>query len=124
MEDTVPKPDTDFNPREDIIVRLIVDCTRPGSQVVIEEPAPAGCRITELAGDQFENWTNWWDYTDVRDDKLVFFIQNLARGEHEIDYHLEAQTPGRYDVAPTTVSSMVDPSLYATGNASRIWIDE
>jgi uncharacterized protein YfaS (alpha-2-macroglobulin family) len=124
MEDTVPKPDTEFNPRENIVVRLIIDCTRPGSRLIVDEPVPAGCRITELSGDQYADWSNWWDYTDVRDDRVVFYIQDLPRGRHEIDYHLQAQTPGRYDVMPTTITSMSDPSLYTQGEPGRIAIDE
>ena len=124
MEDTVPKPDTDFNPNENMVVRLIIDCRKPGSQIVIDEPVPAGCRITEQSSDAFSDWSNWWDYTDVRDDRVYFFISNLARGEHEIDYHLQAQTPGRYDVMPTTITSTADSSVYAQGMAARIQIDE
>jgi alpha-2-macroglobulin len=123
MEDTVPKPDASFNVGEDIVVRLIIDCMRPGSRIVVNEPAPAGCSITDLEGDAVDDWSNWWDYTDVRDDRLVFYISDLPRGRHEIDYHLHAQTPGRYDAMPTMITSVLDPTLNATGVASRIRID-
>jgi hypothetical protein len=123
MEDTTPTPDTHYNVGEDIAVRLIVDCTRPGSRLAVSEPIPAGCTITDVSGDEDEDWNNWWDYTDVRDDRVVFYIADLPRGRHEIDYHLHAQTPGRYDAMPTTVTSMIDPTLQATGEENRITID-
>jgi uncharacterized protein YfaS (alpha-2-macroglobulin family) len=123
-EDTVPAPDTHLSAGESILVRLIVQCTRPSSRVVIEEPVPAGCRIAETAGDGPDDWDNWWDYTDVRDDRIVFFIRDLTRGEHEIDYHLQAQTPGTFDVMPTLLTSTVDPNLNTLGaHADQIRID-
>lgn len=123
-EDTVPAPDTTLNAGESILVRLIIQCTRPASRVVIQEPVPAGCRIAEVSGDNAAEWEHWWNFTDVRDDRLVFFVSDLTRGEHEIDYHLQAQTAGAYDVMPTLLTSMVDPTLYALGaHADRIQID-
>nr|MDQ2687755.1 hypothetical protein [Armatimonadota bacterium] len=123
-EDTVPAPDTHLNAGESVLVRLIIQCTRPSSRVVIQEPIPAGCRIAEVSGDNAAEWDHWWNYTDVRDDRLVFFISDLTRGEHEIDYHLQAQTAGAYDVMPTLLTSIVDPTLYALGrHTDRIQID-
>lgn len=123
-EDTVPTPDTHLNAGEGVLVRLIIQCTRPASRVVISEPVPAGCRIAEVSGDSVQNWDHWWDYTDVRDDHVNFFISDLTRGEHEIDYHLQAQTAGAYDVMPPLLTSTVDPTLYALGyHADHIQVD-
>ena len=123
-EDTVPAPDTHLNAGESVLVRLIIDCVRPGSRVVVEEPVPAGCRVAEVSGEDAGTWDNWWDYTDVRDDRIVFFVHDMTRGEHEIDYHLQAQTPGAYDVMPTLLTSTADPTLYALGgHADKIQID-
>jgi uncharacterized protein YfaS (alpha-2-macroglobulin family) len=121
-EDTVPAPDTSYQAGDSILVRLIIDCTRPSSRVVIEEPVPAGCRIMEANGDQYEDWDNWWDYTDVRDDKILFFVKDMTTGEHEIDYHLQAQTAGSYDVMPPMLTSMVDPTLQALGKPGHIGV--
>jgi uncharacterized protein YfaS (alpha-2-macroglobulin family) len=123
FEDTVPTPDTHLNTRDNVLVRLIIECKRASSRVAISEPVPAGCRIAEASGDEVDNWSNWWDYTDVRDDRVVFFISDLTPGEHEIDYHLTAQTPGVYDVMPTLLTSTVDPTLYAVGKSNRITVD-
>jgi uncharacterized protein YfaS (alpha-2-macroglobulin family) len=122
-EDTVPKPDWQFDQDDSILVRLIIDSTRPGSKIVVNEPVPAGCRIAETSGEYDENWDNWWDYTDVRDSGIVFFVNDLSTGRHEIDYHLIAQRLGEYDVMPTSITSMVDPTLQATGTASKVEID-
>ncbi|MGO8671479.1 MAG: MG2 domain-containing protein [Capsulimonadaceae bacterium] len=121
-EDTVPTSDQSFRRADDVIVRLIIDAVRPGSHIIVEEPVPAGCTISEVSGDETDDWTNWWDYTDVRDDRVVFFIGDLTRGRHEIDYHLRAAAPGTYDVMPTALSSAFDTSLHALGPANRISI--
>jgi alpha-2-macroglobulin len=122
-EDTVPTPDWDFNTGDSILVRLIIDSTRPCSRAVIEEPVPAGCKIAETSGEFDENWDNWWDYTDVRDSDIVFFVSDLTTGRHEIDYHLVANREGSYDVMPTYLTSMSDPSVQASGMASKVDVD-
>ena len=122
-EDTVPKPDWDFENGDSILVRLIIDSARPASRIVVDEPVPPGCRIGEVSGEYEENWNNWWDYTDVRDNDIVFFIDDLTAGSNEIDYHLVANRAGEYDVMPTSLSSMVDPTVSAEGSASKVVVD-
>ncbi len=122
-EDTVPTPDTHLNAGEGVLVRLIINATRPASRVVVEEPLPAGFRVAEASGDDTADWSNWWDYTDVRDDKVVFFISDLTPGQHEIDYHLQAATPGDYDVMPPQMGSAVDPALSVLGKTAHLTVD-
>ncbi|MEO7719669.1 MAG: MG2 domain-containing protein, partial [Capsulimonas sp.] len=123
-EDTVPARETNYRREDTMLVRLIIDSTRAGSHLIVEEPIPAGCTISEVSGDQAESWDNWWDYTDVRDNRIVFFIGDLPRGRHEIDYRLRASSPGRYDVMPTSITGTFDPTLRALGNSSRIEVGE
>ena len=122
-EDTVPAPDTRLNAGEGVLVRLIINATRPAARVIIEEPLPAGFRVAEVSGEDTADWSNWWDYTDVRDDRVVFFISDLTPGQHEIDYHLQATTPGTYDVMPTQMGSVVDPSLAVLGRPAHMTVD-
>jgi len=122
-EDTVPTPDMRLNAGEGVLVRLIINATRPAARVVIEEPLPAGCRVAEASGEDTADWSNWWDYTDVRDDKVVFFISDLTPGQHEIDYHLQAVMPGAYDVMPPQMGSVVDPSLAVLGRSAHLTVD-
>ena len=122
-EDTVPTPDTHLNAGEGLLVRLIINAAHPASRVVIEEPLPAGFRVAEASGEDTADWSNWWDYTDVRDDKVVFFVSDLTPGQHEIDYHLQAATPGEYDVMPPQMGSTVDPALSVLGKTAHLTID-
>jgi uncharacterized protein YfaS (alpha-2-macroglobulin family) len=122
-EDSVPAPDWQFNNGDSILVRLIIDSVRAGSRIVIDEPVPPGFRIAETSGEFVDNWDNWWDYTDVRDSDIVFFVNDMTKGRHEIDYHLVAARQGEYDVMPTSITSMVDPTLQAVGTASKVEID-
>lgn len=103
-EDSVPARESHFNSGENIVVRLIIDCTRPGSHLIVEEPIPPGCEITETPAEFLNDWDHWWDYTDVPDGRIVFFISDLSRGRSEIDYHLQARIPGSYDVLPTLIT--------------------
>jgi len=121
-EDTVPTRSKDYQVNDDVIVRLIIDATHAASHLIVEEPVPAGCTIGEVSSDAEESWDSWWDFTDVRDDKIVFFIGDLTRGRHEIDYHLHASSPGTYDVMPTSITGTFDPTLHVNGRPNRVTV--
>ncbi|HET6387392.1 MAG TPA: MG2 domain-containing protein, partial [Armatimonadota bacterium] len=123
-EDSTPARGTRFDPGDDILVRLIIDGVHPASHVMVEEPVPAGCVVSDVSGDDADEWNNWWDYTDVRENRVVFFIGDLTRGEHEIDYHLQARTTGVYDVMPGQLTGVFDPTLHALGPPNRIIVEK
>jgi uncharacterized protein YfaS (alpha-2-macroglobulin family) len=123
-EDSTPTPDTDYRTDEVAMVRLIIYCRRPAAHVIISDPAPAGFTISDVSTEDAEDWDNWWDETDVRDDRVVFFATNMTRGEHEIDYHLHAQYPGAFDVMGTSLSGAFDPTVSAHGSAAHLTISE
>lgn len=88
-------------------VRLTIDAKRDLSYVLVEDRFPAGCEVTERgAVEDTEDWSYWWSSIDVRDDRVAFFVRNLTRGHHVIEYNLRAQTPGTYRALPASVQGM------------------
>jgi uncharacterized protein YfaS (alpha-2-macroglobulin family) len=114
-------PATRFNQGDRLIVRLTITVPRDMSYVLIEDPYPSGCEVTERGmSDEVVEWSYWWSAIDVRDDKVAFFARNLTQGEHVIEYNLRAQTPGASHTLPTMLQAMYEPSLRAYSAEARV----
>lgn len=59
------------------------------------------------------------DYTDVREDRVVFFLSISPEG-NEIIYRIKAVSTGTFITPPIFAESMYDPSVMAQGVASTI----
>ena len=106
-----------------IRVRLTIDAPRDMAYVLIEDPFPSGCEVSER-GDASEvvDWGYWWQGVDVRDDHIAFFAKTITKGRHVIEYNLRAQTPGSYHTLPTLVQGMYTPDTRAETAETRVEI--
>lgn len=110
-----------FNQGDRLIVRLTIKVPQDVSYVLIEDPFPSACEVTERGmSEDVVEWSYWWSAIDVRDDRVAFFARNLSKGEHVIEYNLRAQTPGASHTLPTMLQAMYEPSLRAYSPESRI----
>ncbi len=75
---------------ERIRVRLTITTSRELAYVLLEDPFPAGFEVTERGSADIEEWRYWWAGTDVRDDRVAFFVRSLPAGKHVIEYNLRA----------------------------------
>jgi alpha-2-macroglobulin len=57
-------------------------------------------------------------YVELRDNRVVFFVRQLARGRHSVAYRLRAEIPGAYRALPATIAAMYAPEL--RGNSDEI----
>jgi uncharacterized protein YfaS (alpha-2-macroglobulin family) len=109
--------------RGEVVLRV----DEPASYLVVEEPLPAGCEVTERGDLDKWDWEEagyWWTQRDVRDEKIAFFIDRLDPGTHTLFYTLRAELPGSYRVLPTRVEGMYEPELHSTGGESVMEIRE
>ncbi|MGQ0568242.1 MAG: hypothetical protein ACT4P5_01735, partial [Armatimonadota bacterium] len=90
--------------------------------VMLEDPFPAGFEVTERGSAEIDEWTYWWASTDVRDDRIAFFVRSLPAGTHVIEYNLRAQTPGLYYGLPATIQGMYSPQVRAESSGARVTI--
>lgn len=91
--------------------------------IMIEDPIPSGCRITEREYvDDGEEWTAWWTQTIVRDDKAAFFMRRLKRGTQRLTYTMRAEQIGLGHALPTTISNMYDPTVSASGGETILTV--
>jgi len=108
-------------------VELTINSTIDREFVMIEDPIPSGCRITEREYvDEWsdEHWANWWSQTIVRDDKAAFFMRDLPKGKQVLTYTMRAEQIGVGHALPTTISNMYDPLQTASGGESLLRIGE
>ncbi|MDI6771921.1 MAG: MG2 domain-containing protein [bacterium] len=107
-----------------VLVRLTITTPRDLAYVVIEDPFPAGFEVTERGSAEvaIDDWRWWWDYTDVRDDRIAIFARRIPAGEHVIEYNMRAQTPGTYNAMPTLLEGMYTPRMRAESTGTRVII--
>ena len=109
----------------DIDVQVDIDADAEYRYVVIEDPIPAGCEVQSSEDDlgrfgyYSAGWTgNCYARQEVRDDRVVFLFDRLARGGSRIHYRLHAETPGLYSVLPSTAFLAYTPEV--RGNSGLV----
>jgi uncharacterized protein YfaS (alpha-2-macroglobulin family) len=106
MTFTEAKSTTDLPSGEPILVRLIVNSPREQQYMVVEDPIPAGCEVSDR-GD-LEPWEWSWWYSDMEVDEKVAFARRARRPLHH-RAHLRPQIPAIPRLADQGV--LHDPSL-------------
>lgn len=104
------------------MVRLTITAPRDLAYILIEDPFPSGFEVTERGSAEMDEWSYWWASTDVRDDRIAFFIRSLERGTHVIEYNLRAQTPGTFNALPAALQGMYTPQTRGESAGSKVVI--
>lgn len=105
-----------------VLVRLTVNSTALISHVMLEDYIPAGCEIVTRGNVEPYYWQNWWVGEDVRDDRIAFYLNEVGRGRHVVEYQMRAGFAGSYCALPAQVFSMYDPNVRATTAASEFTV--
>jgi uncharacterized protein YfaS (alpha-2-macroglobulin family) len=63
-------------------------------------------------------------YMELRDEKVAFFVRNLARGKHSIAYRIRAEIPGTFSALPTRAYAMYAPELKGNSDEIRIRVED
>lgn len=93
--------------------------------VMIEDYLPAGLegvdfnlKTTEqglLEEDicEFDDCYNWYfNHSEIRDDKVMFFADFLPKGVYELDYYLRATSVGKFADLPTLAQEIYFPEVF------------
>ncbi len=117
------KPVTEFKNGDVIRVELTIHSDVPRDFVLVEEPTPSSCRVTERTElGEYEEKGWWWSRTLILDDHLAFFARNLPKGESKIVYHMRAEAAGRATALPARAANMYDPGRWASTAETRVEI--
>ena len=97
-------------------VELEIDSKNDYEYLIFEDPKAAGFEPVSLRSGYVPN--SMGAYMELRDEKVAFFVRNLARGKHSISYRMRAEIPGQFSALPTRAYAMYAPEL--KGNSDEI----
>jgi uncharacterized protein YfaS (alpha-2-macroglobulin family) len=104
-----------------IRVELTIQSNKARSFILVEDPTPSNCRVTEREDlDEGEEWSFWWDRLVIRDDKVGFFVHNLPAGKQVMAYTMRAEGLGLAHALPCSVSNMYDQTQTASSAESLL----
>jgi hypothetical protein len=98
-----------------IQVELKVKSDNDYTYLMFEDMKPAGCEPTEVRSGG-KGQEGFYSYRELRDEKVVFFVNALQQGEHLLRYRLRAEIPGLFHALPTKLSAMYVPELRANSD--------
>ncbi|MCE5325472.1 MAG: alpha-2-macroglobulin, partial [Planctomycetaceae bacterium] len=86
--------------------------------IVFEDMKPAGFEPVEVRSGYTQSGLG--AYMELRDERVVFFVRALARGNHSISYRMRAEIPGKFSALPTKASAMYAPELKANSDEIKL----
>jgi uncharacterized protein YfaS (alpha-2-macroglobulin family) len=102
-------------------VVLTITAANDCEYLAFEEYKPAGFEAVQLQSGGL--WIDGhWVNVELRDDKVVFFVPYLHRGERVLRYRLRAESPGVFRALPASGFAMYAPKLRATSSEAALHI--
>ncbi|MCC6650322.1 MAG: hypothetical protein IT348_04145, partial [Candidatus Eisenbacteria bacterium] len=105
---------------ETILVRLTLSAGGTLDRLLIEDPRPAGFEIDQVLPPGVDR--PWSLSAEARDDRAVFFVEEIESGDTVIEYLLRPEVPGAWTALPASAGSMYDPDLLVRSGESRLRI--
>ncbi len=81
-------------------------------------PRPQNSSNTDYTG------RSRWVHQELRDRKVVFFIDKLPQGFWEIRYTLRAEVPGKFHALPVMAHAMYIPEIRTNGSEIRVTVKD
>jgi uncharacterized protein YfaS (alpha-2-macroglobulin family) len=101
-------------------VELTVSSSGDFEYLAFEDPKPAGCEPTRLRSGYGRS--GMVANVELRDSKVIFFVEYLRKGTHTLKYKLRAVNPGTFSAMPSTGFAMYAPEINARGEEMQITI--
>lgn len=99
-----------------IEVELLIDSKNDYEYLLLEDRKPSGFETDDQRSGYFN--TGLRAYRELRDDRVSFFLKNLARGNHSMTYRIRAESPSqKVSALPAKIEGMYAPEL--VGNSSE-----
>ena len=96
---------------DEIEVQLELTSENNYEYLVYEDFKPAGCEPVALLSGR--TYGSLCSNLELRDEKVVFFIGWLPKGNHTVSYRLRAEIPGEFHALPTNGFAMYAPDVRA-----------
>ena len=126
------------------IVNVSLDITASDAHrwVAVSDPLPAGFepvndklnagkaadpndRVDSTADREHDwYWDRLWDYSEMRDDRINWFADNLHAGHYTVRYQARATIDGTFTVMPATVEAMYQPEIHGRSDKATVVISK
>lgn len=90
--------------------------------ILIEDMKAAGFEPLELRSGYGSN--DMRAYMELRDERVCFFVRQLARGNHSLRYRMRAEIPGLFHALPAKINGMYAPELVGNSDEIRVNIED
>jgi hypothetical protein len=101
-------------------IELVVESKNDYEYLVFEDMKAAGCEPVEVRSGYTDRGLR--SYVEYRDNRVAFFVRQLARGKHSVNYRVRAEIPGRFSALPTRGWAMYAPELRANSDEAKLLI--
>jgi hypothetical protein len=103
-------------------VELEIESKNDYEYIIFEDMKPAGFEPVEVRSGYTDNAMR--AYVEFRDERVCFFVGQLARGKHSVAYRMRAEIPGRFSALPTRASAMYAPELKANSDEIKLGVKD
>jgi uncharacterized protein YfaS (alpha-2-macroglobulin family) len=103
-------------------VELEIDSKNDYEYLIFEDPKAAGFEPMSVRSGYVPNTMG--AYMELRDEKVAFFVRNLARGKHSIAYRMRAEIPGMFSALPTRAYAMYAPELKGNSDEIKLRVED
>jgi uncharacterized protein YfaS (alpha-2-macroglobulin family) len=103
-------------------VELEIDSKNDYEYIVFEDMKAAGFEPVEVRSGYLRKGMR--AYMELRDERVAFFVENLARGKHSVSYRLRAEIPGAFSALPTRAFAMYAPELKGNSDEIKLKIED
>jgi uncharacterized protein YfaS (alpha-2-macroglobulin family) len=110
------------NSGELVEIELEIESKNDYEYIVLEDMKAAGCEPVALQSGY--NGNELGAYIELRDNRVVLFMRNLARGRHSLSYRMRAEIPGQFSALPTRASAMYAPELRGNSDELKLRIED
>ena len=103
-------------------VELEIDSKNDYEYILFEDMKAAGFEPVEVRSGY--NANDLGAYMELRDERVTFFVRQLARGKNSVCYRLRAEIPGKFSALPAKAGAMYAPELRANSNEMKLRIQD
>ncbi|HTN76563.1 MAG TPA: alpha-2-macroglobulin family protein, partial [Pirellulaceae bacterium] len=103
-------------------IDLEIDSKNDYEYLLFEDFKPAGFEAVNVQSGYVQAGLN--AYMELRDNRVAFFVRQLARGKNSISYRLRAETPGVFSALPAQAAAMYAPELKGNSDEIKLKVED
>ncbi|MCB9941131.1 MAG: alpha-2-macroglobulin [Planctomycetaceae bacterium] len=103
-------------------IELEIESKNDYEYVIFEDMKAAGFEPVDVRSGYTNNGLG--AYMEFRDDRVSFFLRQLARGRHSVSYRVRAEIPGRFSALPARAYAMYAPELRGNSDEIKLQIED